>query len=174
MQNSPADELVDILDDQGHPVGVATRRDMRLRRLTHRCVYLLVFNTRGELFIHQRTSCKDVFPSYWDVAVGGVLAAGESFAEGVRREAREEIGVAVDPTLLFPFRYQDERTSVFAEVYRATHDGPFRFQPEEVCRGEFVTAAEFERRVVRDQFCPDGLQVWAQYSERNRRERVEF
>ena len=48
----------------------------------HRCTYVLVFNIRGELFIHLRTATKDVYPSHWDVAIGGVLAAGETFAEG--------------------------------------------------------------------------------------------
>jgi isopentenyldiphosphate isomerase len=160
---NPADELVDVIDDAGNTVGVVRRGEMRGRRLPHRCVYLLVFNRRGELFIHQRTATKDVYPSYWDVAVGGVLAAGECFDEGARREAREEIGVELEPETLFPFRYADERSVAQAMVYGAKHNGPFRLQPEEIVRGEFVAPAELERRVTRDQFCPDGLQVWAEY-----------
>src|SRR5947209_7709294 len=76
---NPGDELVDVVDAAGNTIGVVTRRVMRGQRLPHRCVYLLVFNARGELFIHQRTAAKDVFPSYWDVAIGGVLGAGEAF-----------------------------------------------------------------------------------------------
>src|SRR5213080_4686005 len=64
-----------------------TRREMRVRRLPHRATYVLVFNRRGELFVHLRSPHKDVFPGHWDVAIGGVLAAGESFDEGARREA---------------------------------------------------------------------------------------
>ena len=82
---SSADELVDVIDDAGATVGVVTRREMRERRLPHRCTYVLVFNSRGELFIHLRTPTKDVFPSHRDVCIGGVLAAGESFDEGARR-----------------------------------------------------------------------------------------
>ena len=48
-------ELVDVVDETGQPVGVVTRREMRARRLPHRTSYVLVFNRRGELFIHQRT-----------------------------------------------------------------------------------------------------------------------
>src|SRR5437763_1144225 len=83
----PALELVDVLDDDGRPVAVMTRGEMRGKRLPHRCVYLLVFNRRGELVIHQRTPTKDVYPSYWDVTVGGVLAAGESVATWAGRSA---------------------------------------------------------------------------------------
>jgi isopentenyldiphosphate isomerase len=160
-------ELVDVIDAAGRVVGLATRREMRERRLPHRCTYLLVFNARGELFIHLRTAGKDIFPSHWDVAVGGVLAAGETFDEGVRREAREELGVEVQATPLFPFRYADRLTVVAAMVYRAVHEGPFHLQAEEVVRGEFVPPEEVYRRAARDPFCPDGLLVLQEYLRRN-------
>src|ERR1051325_237775 len=135
---SAADELVDVIDDEGRTVGVVTRHEMRARCLPHRCTYVLVFNQRGELFVHLRTATKDVYPAHWDVAIGGVLAAGESFADGARREGREELGVDVEPVELFPFHYADAATVVRAMVYRVEHDGPFRLQPEEIVRGEFV------------------------------------
>src|SRR5499427_5864027 len=98
MSTDPGQELVDVIDDAGLTIGTATRREMRLRRLPHRCVYVLVFNRRGELFIHLRTPTKDVYPSHWDVAAGGVLAAGESFDEGAARELQEELGVTAPLT----------------------------------------------------------------------------
>ncbi len=159
----PGDELVDVIDDQGRTVGTVTRREMRARRLPHRCTYILVFNRQGELFIHLRTPTKDVYPSHWDVAVGGVLAAGETFDRGAERELREELGVEAALHPLFPFRYADERSVVQATAYRAVHDGPFRLQPEEVVRGEFVAPEEVAARAARDQFCPDGLAVFAEY-----------
>jgi isopentenyldiphosphate isomerase len=163
---SAGDELVDLLDDDGRTVGTVTRREVRARRLPHRCVYLFVFNGRGELFVHLRTPTKDVYPSHWDVAVGGVLTAGESFDAGARREAAEELGVALDPEPLFPFHYADEASVVRAMVYRARHDGPFRLQPEEVVRGEFVPLEDLAGRVGREPFCPDGLAALAEYRRR--------
>jgi isopentenyldiphosphate isomerase len=161
----PGDELVDVIDDAGRTVRVVTRREMRKQRLPHRCVYVLVFNGQGQLLIHQRTDTKDVYPAHWDVAVGGVLAAGESFDEGARREGHEELGVEVSPEPLFPFRHEDDLTIVQAMVYRAVHDGPFRFQPEEVVRGDFVSLADLPRLVGRHAFCSDGLAVLRRYQE---------
>lgn len=166
MSADPNEERVDVVDDAGNTIRVVTRREMRERRLPHRCVYLLVFNRGGELFIHQRTATKDVFPSFWDIAVGGVLAAGESFEVAARREALEEIGVALEPELLFPFRYQGERTIAHGMVYRAVHDGPFVLQPEEVAHGLFVSTPELQDRLSRERFCPDGLQIWREYQRR--------
>jgi isopentenyl-diphosphate delta-isomerase len=166
MSTDPGQELVDVIDDAGRTIGTVTRREMRARRLLHRCVYVLVFNHRGELFIHLRTPTKDVFSSHWDVAIGGVLAAGESFDAGARREAMEELGVAVEPEALFPIRYTDPSTVVQGMVYRAIHGGPFRLQPEEVVRGEFVSLELLAGPISQAPFCPDGLAVLAEYQRR--------
>ncbi len=164
--SDPSQELVDVIDDAGQTVGTATRQEMRARRLPHRSVYILVFNNRDELFVHLRTATKDVFPSYWDVAIGGVLAAGESFEEGARREGREELGVDLKLTSLFPFRYSDKATVLQAVVYGAQHDGPFQLQPEEIVRGEFVPMRELNNIIAHAQFCPDGLAVLTEYQRR--------
>src|SRR5262249_32613518 len=156
-------ELVDIVDKSGRTIATTTRAEMRAKRLPHRSADLLVFNRRGELFVHLRTPTKDVLPSHWDVTVGGVLAAGESFDDGARREAGEELGVAVAPQRLFPVRYSDEHSDVFGMAYHVVHDGPFRLQPEEIVRGEFVAPADVAECIAARPFCPDGLAVYEEY-----------
>jgi isopentenyldiphosphate isomerase len=159
VAGDPGDDLVDVVDDGGRVVGRATRREMRARRLPHRSTYILVFNRRGELFIHLRTATKDVYPSHWDVCVGGVVAAGESFDDGAARELREELGVDAPLERLFSMRHEDASTIVHGVAYRATHDGPFRLQEEEIVHGEFVRVEEVVERAARERFCPDGLRV---------------
>lgn len=166
MTVEPGAELVDVVDEAGETVAVVTRREMRARRLPHRATYVLVFNRRGELFVHLRAPTKDVFPSHWDVAVGGVPAAGESFDAAARREVREELGVDIDPAPLFPLRYADEATVVHGMVYRALHDGPFRLQAAEIVRGEFLPLAAVRERAARVPFCPDGLAALAAHARR--------
>jgi 8-oxo-dGTP pyrophosphatase MutT (NUDIX family) len=162
---SGTDEWVDLLDAAGQPIGKVTRREMRARRLPHRGVYILVFSHRQEIFIHQRTTTKDVYPGFWDVTIGGVVAAGETFDAGACREALEELGVTVLPEFLFPIDYQDAFTLVRGMAYRAIHGGPFKLQPEEVLQGEFVTLTEALCRAEREPFCPDGLAVLKAYLE---------
>ena len=162
----PGKELVDVIDDEGHTVGVVTRREMRERRLPHRCIYVLVFNRAGELFIHLRTASKDVYPSFWDPVVGGVVTAGESFAQGACREVREELGIDAVPQELFPFRFANDKSSLQGVVYRLEHEGPFTLQPEEIVRGEFVPPAEIDERARQQPFCPDGLEVLAELRRR--------
>ena len=155
-----------MVDDAGLTVAVVTRREMRAQRLPHRSTFILVFNRRGELFVHLRTATKDVFPSYWDPCVGGVLAAGEDYDAGAARELDEEIGVQSPLERLFPLRYDDAHTMVHGMVYRTQHDGPFRLQPEEVVRGEFVAPAVVLERAAHEPFCPDGCAALAEYRRR--------
>jgi isopentenyldiphosphate isomerase len=168
MMSQAGKELVDIIDDQGRVIRTVTRQEMRAQRLPHRCAYIIVFNSRGELLIHLRTAMKDVFPSHWDTTIGGVLAAGESFDEGARREVQEELGVTLTLEPLFPFRYEDEHTHQQAMVYAAMSDGPFLFQEEEIVLGEFVPLSAIERRRHLEPFCPDGLAVVAEFQRLHR------
>jgi isopentenyldiphosphate isomerase len=158
-----ADELVDIVDDEGRTIGVVKRSEMRERRLPHRCTYILVFDRQGRLFVHLRTATKDVFPSCHDVAVGGVLLAGETFAAGAQRELQEELGIDAIAEELFPCRYADERTTVQGMVYRLVHEGPFLLQQSEIVSGEFMTLVQVDELRRRAAFCPDGLEVLTEY-----------
>jgi isopentenyldiphosphate isomerase len=159
-----ASELVDVVDAEDRVVGRASRGEVRARRLRHRATYLLVFNGRGELFIHLRTATKDIYPSYWDVAVGGVVGAGESYDAGARRELAEEVGIRdAVPEPLFGFVHEDEANLVNGRVYRVTWDGPVVLQAEEVVRGEWVPPSGIRERVCRESFCPDGVVALERY-----------
>jgi isopentenyl-diphosphate delta-isomerase len=44
-------------------------------------------------------------------------------------------------------------------AYRLVHDGPFRLQPEEIVRGEFLAIEAVLARACCEPFCPDGMVV---------------
>lgn len=158
----PADELVQIVDRDNRPIDARPRRIMRKHGLIHRASYILVFNADDEIFIQKRTTTKDIYPGYWDVAAGGVMLAGESDLESARRELAEELGVT-DAALeyLFHHYYEAGENRVWGAVYRCLHEGPFSLQPEEVEYGEFVTIDELMRRRENELFTPDGIEILA-------------
>jgi isopentenyldiphosphate isomerase len=162
-------EWVDVVDADDRVVGRTTRAEMRRRNLPHRAVYVLVLSSRDELFVHQRTQSKDVYPGYRDVTIGGVVAAGEDYDTAAVRELAEEIGVH-DASLerLGPMIYEDARTRVHGMVYAARHDGPFVLQAEEIVSGEFVPLAIAERMTREERCCPDGAAVLRDYAARLR------
>lgn len=162
-----ADEFVDVVDVDDRVLRTVTRAEMRAGRLRHRATYVLLFNSRGQLFVHRRTATKDVYPSYKDCAFGGVLAAGEQYDTAARRELEEEAGVfGAALRRIGPLRYDDEDNHVNGMVYSCTFDGPLTLQPEEVAGGEWLDIDQVIERAQREPFCPDGVQALLSYLQR--------
>ncbi len=156
------DELVDLVDEGGHVVGVATRREMRARRLRHRAVFVIVRSTRAEVLIHRRSETKDLWPGWWDLCVGGVVTAGEAWDAAAIREVREEVGVevgigGVELCHLGGGVFTNDEVSLVGEVYSVVHDGPFTFADGEVVEARFVPTAEIERLTGELRFLPDSV-----------------
>lgn len=159
-----ADEIVAIVDERNNIVGSARRRDMRAQRLPHRSTYILVFNSQGELYVQKRTTTKDVFPGFYDIAAGGVVLAGETYEQGAERELEEEMGIRGVPLRrLFDFYFEDAATKLWGCAFSCTYDGTVVLQEEEVESGAFVAVDEILRRAQVEPFTPDGLYVLQRY-----------
>lgn len=158
---NPADELVIIVDRANNVTGSATRRRMRAERLPHRCSYILVFNSRGELWVQKRTIIKDIYPGYWDPAAGGVMQVGETYEESAAREAHEELGVqGVELRPLFDMWFEDDRSAVWGRAFTCVYDGPLALQESEVQFVEPMLPRDVLTRAASgEQFTPDGLLV---------------
>ena len=136
-------EIVMVVDDENRPVAEVPRHRMRSENLPHRATYIFVFDRAGRVLVQRRTAIKDMYPSYYDLAAGGVVAAGESYEENAEREAEEELGIrntALEPK--FDFYYEDERNRCFGRVFTCVHEGPFTLQAEEVESAAFHTVEE--------------------------------
>ncbi len=155
---NPDEELVQIVDEDDHEIAIVTRAIMREQRLTHRASYILVFNRAGELFVQKRTTTKDIYPGFWDVAAGGVVLGGESYEESAERELAEELGITETKlTPLFDQYYKDDGNRVWGRIFRCESEGPFTLQPEEVEYGRFMPpdlVLEYSRL---EPFTPDGI-----------------
>jgi isopentenyldiphosphate isomerase len=162
---NPDQEIVQIVDEQDQKIGAVARHIMRQQRLIHRASYILVFNTKGELFVQKRTMNKDMYPGYWDVAAGGVVLAGESYEASARRELTEELGIQAGLNHCFDHFYSDDTNRVWGRVFTCVHDGPFTLQPEEVEYGRFMTVPQALTMSLKEPFTPDGIKILARLKE---------
>jgi 8-oxo-dGTP pyrophosphatase MutT (NUDIX family) len=155
-----ADELLDIVDTSDRVVGRAPRGEAMDRRLRHRCTSIRVRDPEGRIFVHRRTPQKLVFPSMYDLVVGGVVGAGESYDEGALREAEEELGVTglPMPQERFTFLFDTPEYSWFVRVYEVVCALPVQPQAEEVAWWDFLPQDEVERRLPGWDVVPDGLE----------------
>ena len=151
-------ELVEHVDELGRVIEVVSRRRMRAENLRHRSVAIIVTSSDGRLLVHRRADHKDVFPGWWDVAAGGVVAPGESDELAAKRELAEELGIdGVEVTFVCAARYDDEHAREICQVFSVVHDGPYRFDDGEITEARLVTAAELSRLRRHERFLPGSL-----------------
>ncbi|MFP3870479.1 MAG: NUDIX hydrolase YfcD [Syntrophobacteria bacterium] len=158
------DELVTIVDEENNVLAEIRRYQMRAGWLPHRGSYILVFNSKGELYVHKRSLAKDVFPGYYDVVAGGVVLAGETYEESAVRELSEELGISRVPLKrLFDFYYEDEHIRVWGTAFSCLYDGEIVLQKEEIDEGTFMEMDHLLGLVQSERFTPDGLYVLRRY-----------
>ena len=155
----PSSELVDVVDAQDRVIRVAKRSEVRAQNLLHRGVFIAVFSTDRRLLVHQRSAQKDVWPSYWDIAVGGVVGSGESFERAARRELQEEVGIAADPTFLGTGLFENAEVRVLGHCYKVINDGPFQFNDGEVVVADLIGPDQLAAKLKSAQMVPDSIAI---------------
>jgi uncharacterized protein YhfF/isopentenyldiphosphate isomerase len=166
------DELLDIVDEHDRVIGQARRGEATARGLRHRCVFILVRDSEGRTFVHRRTPVKLVFPSLYDMFVGGVVGAGETYDDAALREAEEELGVSglPQPAPLFSFLYEGSGKAAghtwWSRVYEVRCELPVSPQAEEVAWHAFLTDDELAARLPEWDWVPDGLEAFRRLTER--------
>lgn len=168
---TPEEEILDVVDEHDHVVGQAPRGEVYAKGLRHRAVFIQARDAEGRIFVHRRTPVKLIFPSLYDMFVGGVVGAGESYDDAALREAEEELGVSGLPTPvpLFKFLYESAPhgsaqggQSWWSSVYEVRCELPVNPQAEEVAWHDFLTDGELERRLSEWEWVPDGLAAYEQ------------
>ncbi len=159
--------MVDVVDAADRVVGRATRAVVRAENLWHRACFIVALDGEGRVFVHLRTATKDVFPSYYDLTVGGVVGAGESYREAAEREVREELGVEPrDLERVGSLHYEDSANRVIGEIFDCRVIPPLTLQPEEVVSGEWLEVPAAARRIAAHPFCPDGVVAFGEWRRR--------
>lgn len=163
----PAAELVEVVDAEGEVLDIVTRAEIRARNLWHRCTYIAVTTSAGELVVHQRASWKDVYPSYWDLCFGGIAGVGEDWETAARRELAEEAGiVGVELTDLGPVRYERAEGDaadgrIVGRAYKVIHDGPLTCPDGEVVAIDRIPIADLDAWLHERPVCPDSAELVA-------------
>ncbi len=119
------------------------RRAIHEQRLVHRSIHVLVFDSQQRLLIQRRHRDKQTYPSHWDVSCAGHVEESDYldgpdheldtvYHETARRELAEELGVDAELTRLGCFGPVAGLHYEQIQLFRASSDGPFVLQSEEV------------------------------------------
>lgn len=111
----------------------------------HLVVHVWIRNSKGEWLISQRAANRPSFPLMWE-SVGGSVTAGEDSLTGALREAKEEVGVDLNPaagqlvSTTVRHHFQDIK-----DVWRFLYDGEVDLShatTDEVAQVRWMTVPE--------------------------------
>ncbi len=156
-----AKEMVHIVDNQDKVIDTVLRSVMRAKKLYHRVIRVFLFNSKGEIFIHQRTHKKDIYPGYLDTSIAGTVTTG-TYEEEAVKELKEEVGITNVPIQSL-FKFNSTDTQSFCMVYKCVYDGGLKLQKEEVIWGKFMPIDEVKELLKKEKFHPSGVKAFEIY-----------
>lgn len=161
----PQGEMLPLIEPSGLVYGQA-KRDWchEGSRPLHPVVHLHLIDRFGRIYLQKRSEQKDLYPGYWDTAVGGHITYGEHPEEALYREAAEELGLhAFLPELLDSYLYENEREREWVFVYAVTGHPDLAPDNAEVSEGKWWTREEldavWDRNVLTPQFKSEFLKI---------------
>ena len=157
MSDKHKTEMVHIVDENDNVIDTVSRKEMRKNNLMRRVVRILLFNSDGKIFIHQRTFDKDYFPGYWDTSIAGVVTTVDYDIEALR-ELEEEVGIS-NKSIEFLYKFHNKNRKFFCKVYKIIYDGELNLQKEEIISGKFISIHEVKEMMQTKKFHPGGIET---------------
>jgi isopentenyldiphosphate isomerase len=158
------EDVFDVVNERDEVVDQKPRSVVHRLGLLHRAVHVLVFNSRGQIFLQKRSMKKDRQPGLWDSSASGHVDSGEAYDTTAVREVWEEIGLKLSapPARLFKIDACAETDQEFVWVYRCESEGPFQLNPEEIERGDWFAPEEVSRWMAErpEEFASALLFIW--------------
>ena len=160
-------EKLDVVDEEDNVIGQATYDEIMEKKLIFRSANIMVFNSKGELFVHKRSRNLPTFPGMHDIKLGGIVDKGESYEEAAKRELKEEVGIEnAKLEFLFSFKFRSSNYKNNRKVYSCVYDGPIRLQEEEIESGRFTTIEEAKKLMEEGKLSDSAVKVFEEYLKR--------
>lgn len=152
-----ASEMLPLTDEGGLVTGQAPRSWCHNgTKALHPVVHLHLINRNSEIYIQKRSSEKEIFPLYWDTAVGGHISYGEQVLEALYREAREELGMFdFNPVSILTYVWESTTEKELVNVFAAVGDFDLEPHNEEVEEGRWWSLNDIESSMGKNILTPN-------------------
>jgi len=159
-------EWFDVVDQNDKVIGRATREEAHARGLLHRAVHIMVFNSRGELFVQKRALTKDENPGLLDTSSAGHVSAGDDYVQTAHRELEEELGIKAELRFFSKVPACIETAWEHLEVFTCVSDQNIVIDKNEISEGRFWTLEELRNALNerRHEFTSSFRLIWKLYS----------
>jgi len=160
-------ELFDLVDSNDDVIGVTNKEVAHATGELHRVGAVYVFDNSGRLYVqvHKKSG------GLYDNSVGGHISQGETYAEGTKREAEEELGIT-QPLKELSIFYSDEGTRLqhMFGLYVCMADATWTFVPNEEVEEIIPMEISVIRQLMLDdpqRFTRGFINTMAEYSRLN-------
>ena len=132
-------ELLPIVNADDEVIGLKKRCDIHSQGLLHRAVSILLVNTKGEIYLQQRSRLKDSYPLKWTTSASGHVDPGESYLQAAKRELQEELSLQAELDFLGKIPASVHTDYEFMEIYLTVTDQIPTPDPIEIEQGCFFS-----------------------------------
>lgn len=162
-------EMLQLYDEQGRPLaGVsAPVGELRAKALLHGVAHVWIWrkhNGASQVLVQRRSADKQTWPNLYDVSAAGHMRVAEAPIDAGVREAYEEIGITVEPSMLRNFGvvrdYLDSGNGTFENEFQWLYslelksDIQFKLRQEEVGSLTWVPLAQFRAECMGARYLP--------------------
>jgi isopentenyl-diphosphate Delta-isomerase len=99
-------EQVVLVNENDNETGVREKLQAHIEGLLHRAISVFIFNTKGELLLHQRAADKYHSANLWTNTCCSHPRPGEDVHDAAIRRLREEMGLSCEIKKAFAFVYK--------------------------------------------------------------------
>ena len=145
------DEIFDVVDENDHVIGQATRAEVHRAGLRHRAVHVFAFDPNGRLLVQTRSETKDEYPLCYTSSASGHVDTGESYDEAARRELLEELGLTGPLEFLVKLPAGPQTANEHTVLYRTDCDpGDVEYDRTEIASVEFCSLETIREMLARE------------------------
>ncbi len=131
-QNTTEDEILVEVDKNNKVIGSAVKRELHnTNKRYHRAAHIVIFNSKGEIILQQRSLTKSHGAGLWDVH-GGHQVDGQTIEQTAMAELSEEMGITTNLQLKEVGIHKFKDQSEFYYLFYGISDGPYGYDRNEV------------------------------------------
>lgn len=163
-----AEEFLYWVDKKDVVLGKIERKEAHAKKILHRSGVVLVFDSRGRVFLTKRSPQKKIFPNCWDCACSFHVQYGQSYDESAQAELFEETKIKTKPEFLGKLMLDKDPDHLIVAVYAVVHDGEIILDSHEASAGKFYGQKEAGQIMAKEKTTHWLPEAWQVYKNRQR------
>ena len=163
MEDLDKQELVVLVNEKDEVLGYKEKLEAHQQGILHRAISVIIFNSKGEMLIQQRSLKKYHWAGIWSNTCCSHPRKEETYQAAAERRLYEELGFRTPLTEAFHFIYkafdapsgltEHEYDTVFTGIYNEQ----FQFNKDEIEAIEWISVADLEKDITAN---PDKYSFW--------------